>query len=134
MPKSSNQPPSNTNRIGCYGEDIAVSYLLAHRFRIVERNFRVRFGEIDVIAYEGDTLVFVEVKTRTSDSYGSPLQSIRRTKLAEIVKTGRYYQLNKRVSPHAIRIDVIGIMVDPIDQRVVSLEHVRNVTAGMVRL
>ena len=63
-------------KLGQIGEEAAVIYLKRQGYRIVEQNFRNQLGEIDIIAYEGDTLCFIEVKTRNSDIFGSPFELI----------------------------------------------------------
>ncbi len=71
----------NTKAIGNLGEDRAVEYLENLGYEIFERNFRTRFGEIDIIARDGETLCFVEVKKKTSDRFGSPAEMITPKKL-----------------------------------------------------
>lgn len=115
---------SNT---GSYGENLAVSYLLTQHFRIVERNFKASYGEIDIVARDGETLVFVEVKTRTTKAYGSPLEAVTPRKLREVVQAAHYYRL-RHPSRLGMRIDVIGIELDAETNSLRSLRHVRNVT------
>lgn len=117
--------PSN---IGLIGEDAAVRYLLSHHFTLVTRNFKARYGEIDIIARERDTIVFVEVKTRSSASFGSPEESVTPKKMQEVVKTAQYYL---HTHPHEalnVRIDVIAVLLDPKNLLVSLLRHIRNVS------
>lgn len=117
-------PPSNVGRLG---ESIAVSFLTRKNFRILTRNFRARYGEIDIVALDGNTLVFVEVKTRSSTTYGSPKSAVGITKIREIIRTGQYYVLEHPGSPNAMRIDVVSIMLNPLTHKTESLEYIRNV-------
>jgi putative endonuclease len=113
--------------LGKYGEDLAASYLLKHGYRIVQRNFRAQHGEIDLICQRGNTLVFVEVKTRQSHAYGLPEEAVGSRKLQEIIKTAQYYLL---LHPHAsasLCIDVISIYI-PQGEAVPVLRHIENVT------
>ena len=74
----------NNKAVGGLGEDFAVYYLESCGYRIIERNFRCRLGEIDLIAQDGKTLVFVEVKTRRSRRYGSPQEAVTTAKQAKL--------------------------------------------------
>ncbi|MBI5019157.1 YraN family protein [Candidatus Gottesmanbacteria bacterium] len=119
------QPPSNLGRLG---ESYAVSYLSRHHFVILARNFRAGHGEIDIVANDHDTLVFVEVKTRSTLSFGSPQSAVTPMKLREIIKTAQYYMLTHPGKPMQVRIDVIAILVDADTGSVRSLEHIPNVS------
>lgn len=123
--KPPRQPPSN---LGVLGESYAVSYLSRKHFVILERNFRGRYGEIDIIAKDRDTLVFIEVKTRSTLIYGSPQSAVTPMKLCDIVKTAQYYMLTYPEKPKQIRIDVIAILMDAGSGSVRSLEYIPNVS------
>src|SRR5258708_2422751 len=112
---------------GNRGEDIAVSYLQKKGFQIIERNFRIRGGEIDIIAIEGDTLVFIEVKARLSTEYGSPFEAITPWKLKSVIKTAQFYKMKHRELPEALRIDAIGIKFFDSGGKEFEVEHLRNV-------
>lgn len=76
---------------GSDAEQIAVSYLLRQGLVLVERNYRCRFGEIDLIMYEGKTVVFVEVRMRASDAFGGAAASITSAKQAKLLRAARHY-------------------------------------------
>lgn len=116
------------SKVGFIGEQAAASYLLSKQFRILERNFKARYGEIDIVAREGNTLVFVEVKTRCTDSYGSPEMSVTPRKLREVIQTAQYYVLLHPEIPD-MRIDVVAIMLDPVSYAVTKLTHFVSVTS-----
>ncbi len=116
------------SKVGAVGEQIAVSYLLTKHFRVLERNFKARYGEIDIVALDGPTLVFVEVKTRSTTAFGSPESSVTGRKLAEVIQTGEYYLLLHPNQTRDMRIDVVAIMLDPVSLTLVSLRHLRSVT------
>lgn len=100
----------NTKTIGDYGEDLAVRYLKRHGYKIIERNYRSRAFEIDIIAYDGDCLCFVEVKTRNRDDYGLACEAVTRTKQQKIIKgASLYLALNNIDSP--VRFDVVEVYV-----------------------
>ncbi len=96
--------------LGRWGEDRAVEYLLRRRMKIVERNYRTPLGEIDIIASDGRTLVFVEVKTRSSLLYGTPQEAVGPTKQRQILRSAQWYlsSCNKTNSP--VRFDVIAVI------------------------
>ena len=94
---------------GKVGETRAVEFLLSHGHNILERNFSCRYGEIDIISYDG-AVVFSEVKMRSSDSYGGALGAVTQTKQQKILKTARLYlQQNPEQTLYACRFDVIAI-------------------------
>ncbi len=95
--------------LGKLGEKLALKQLKNNDYQILERNFRSRYGEIDIIAQEGDVLVFVEVKTRTSRKFGPPEEAITPWKIERIIKTGQEYKNLHPNSPEAMRIDVVAI-------------------------
>jgi putative endonuclease len=111
------------NDLGKHGEQLAVDYLETEGMTIIERNWRCRHGEIDVIAEEGPTLVVVEVKTRSSRSHGSALESIRPVKLARLRVLAAAWLATQSRSYRAVRIDVIALERFAGD---FSLSHVRG--------
>lgn len=119
--------PSPNQLLGNKGEDLAVSYLQKHGYRIIERNFKARYGELDIICTKNNILVFVEVKTRIGHAYGKPEESVTPWKLREVVKTAQYYAMIHDELPQALRIDVIGIELDG-NGVVVSFNHIQSVT------
>ena len=72
---------------GRRGEDLAASYLSRLGFEIVERNYRSRWGEIDIICRRGNLMVFVEVRSKSTERFGSPEETVNRTKVSRIRKT-----------------------------------------------
>jgi putative endonuclease len=113
--------------LGKLGEQLAASYLQKHGYRIIERNFKARYGEIDIICTKDNTLIFVEVKTRIGEKFGKPEESVTARKLREIVKAVQYYKLTRDHLPEALRIDVMAIQLD--DQNTVaSFRHIQSVT------
>lgn len=94
---------------GRYGEDVAVAFLQDKGYKILERNFRAKVGEIDIVAQYKNTLVFVEVKTRWSSKYGLPAEAVTPFKLRKILKTAHYYKLTHPNTPELMRIDVVAV-------------------------
>jgi putative endonuclease len=83
--------PTSRKKFGAWGEDIAVRYLLEKGFSILMRNFCAERGEIDIIAREGDCVVFVEVKTGRSDKFGPPEERITRSKQRQLYKIASHF-------------------------------------------
>jgi putative endonuclease len=98
--------------IGAWGEDQAVAYLIEQGMKVMQRNFRTREGEIDLIASDGDSLVFVEVKTRTNDSFGFPEEAVTEDKMEHIYSAVEEY-LTKNLDVENWRIDIIAIQGKP---------------------
>lgn len=122
------------NPIAIKGEQIAVEYLKKKGYVIIERNFRGRNTEIDIIAIDPstgsgqvDTLVFIEVKTRTSNQFGSPFEAIAFWKLRSLKKAALYYKLLHQKLPELLRIDAVGIILKSNNQ-IVSIELMKNIT------
>ena len=109
------------------GEEIASKHLKDKGFKIIERNFRKGYGEIDIIATFQNTLIFVEVKTRTSKLYGGALESIAHHKLKSLIKTAQFYKLLHPNLPDALRIDAILIDLD-LKNNTQSIEHIENIS------
>ena len=101
----------NNKAVGGLGEDFAVYYLESCGYRIIERNFRCRLGEIDLIAQDGKTLVFVEVKTRRSRRYGSPHEAVTTAKQAKLRTVASFYLQRQRTSTPC-RFDVLALNIE----------------------
>ena len=93
---------------GNYGEDIAAAFLQQKGYKIVERNFLCRLGEIDIIASDDDYLAFVEVKLRKDASHGEAREFVTRTKQKKIIQTARFY-LSRHETELQPRFDVIEV-------------------------
>ena len=100
-------------QIGDYGEDLACEYLIKNNYKIIERNFRCKQGEIDIIAKDikKNELVFIEVKTRLNFHFGSPAQSVNNIKQMHIINASKYYIYKKSLNSCFIRFDVIEVFV-----------------------
>ncbi len=96
-------------RLGNHGEDIACRELERRGYAIVARRFRTRAGEIDIIARDGDTLVFVEVRTRSSDQAGTAAESVTRQKRAQIGRMAGAYLGTHGTSREPCRFDVVTV-------------------------
>jgi putative endonuclease len=117
-----------TQNLGLLGEKIASQYLLLQGYKILDRNFRSRFGEIDIVAQEKDVLVFVEVKTRWSDNYGLPEEAITAGKIKKIIKAGQYYKLLHPELSASLRLDAVAVELDS-DGAVKDIRLIKNLTS-----
>ena len=103
----------NLNKeIGNFGEDTASKYLEESGYVILDRNFRCRSGEIDIIARDGDYIVFIEVKTRRGSFYGTPGEAVNELKQHKIIRVSEAYIMKKKLFNCDFRFDVIEIIVD----------------------
>ncbi|HEX3598960.1 MAG TPA: YraN family protein [Lacipirellulaceae bacterium] len=114
--------------LGLRGEDAASRYLKRQGFRIIERGYDSPLGEIDIIAIDERTVVFVEVKTRTSGDAGHPTEAIDATKQRRMTQAALAYLKSKRLLQNAARFDVVAINW-PTDQRQPTIEHYQNAFA-----
>ncbi len=96
-------------RLGRRGEDLAVRHLEASGYRILERNYRTRIGEIDIIAREGETLVFVEVKSRRSDRFGGPKGAVDFRKRMKLSQVALWYLKGTGRVDQSARFDVVTV-------------------------
>ncbi|MBA8990658.1 putative endonuclease [Curtobacterium pusillum] len=119
------QTPLRNSSLGRFGEERAAEWLTDHGFRIVERNWRCARGEIDIIAWQSCTLVFIEVKTRAGISTGHPFEAITASKVARLRRlVPAWFDAHPEVSARAIRIDAVAVHVD--GERV-GVEHIAGV-------
>lgn len=116
-----------TNPIGRRGEDIATEFLLQKGYIILEKNFRKRYGEIDIIAEKDNVLIFIEVKTRTSSQFGTPVESISFWKLQSLMKTAQLYKKLHPHLPEALQIDAVAIIISKTGE-LENLDHIENIT------
>jgi len=100
----------NRRSLGDRGEDLAAASLKKQGYKILERNYRTPLGEIDLIARHQKALVFIEVKTRTSDRFGAGQEAVHHAKQARLRKLADYYLKQKRLGEVAVRFDVVGIL------------------------
>lgn len=96
--------------LGAWGEDQAVDYLRKQKLKIVERNFRTPVGEIDIIAKNKSSLVFIEVKTRRGTAFGTPQEAVGQRKQRQIVRTAQWYLQNNSNDKLQPRFDVVAIL------------------------
>jgi putative endonuclease len=108
---SSQKTGDYKQRLGQRGEEIAVRYLRQQGYAILARNWRCPAGEIDIVAREGETLVFVEVRTRRGDRFGTPEASITPAKQAKLVEVAQTYLQEANLEDVAWRIDVVAIEI-----------------------
>lgn len=115
----------NKHKTGAIGEKIACNFLRLNGYKILETNYRCRNGEIDIVATQRDTLVFVEVKTRKSFIYGVPEESITPSKVQKLKAVAEHYQQNHENLLPEWRIDVVAIEVNGAG-KVARIELIEN--------
>jgi putative endonuclease len=97
--------------LGKKGEEVALRFLKKNGYRILERNYVCKLGEIDIIAKEKDTLAFIEVKTRTSNLFGPPQLAVTSLKQMQLSKAALYFLKEKRLGEVKARFDVVAIVL-----------------------
>jgi putative endonuclease len=103
---------------GARGEALAAAYLTDAGYRVVECNYRCQFGEIDIVAWDGATLVFVEVKCRHSEAYGAPQLAVGMKKQNRISKVALHYVAEKHLQNRPARFDVVAVLLLPSETRI----------------
>lgn len=112
------------HEIGKIGEDIATKYLENLGYVIIERNFVAKQGEIDIIARDKEELVFLEVKTRTNDLYGKPVEAVNIPKQKHLINTAKYYLYSKHLEDEYVRIDVIEVYLK---EKTYKINHIKQI-------
>ena len=112
------------------GENLACDYLKKQKYNILERNFHAKGGEIDIVAIDTSekesVLCFIEVKTRTSGSYGTPFEAITYWKLKALQKTAQFYKITHQNLPDSLRLDAVSIIIKPKTKP--DIELIKNIT------
>lgn len=109
--------------LGDKGERIACKELKKKGYKILEKNYRIKLGEIDIIAQDGDTLVFVEVKTRSSDEYGTPAEAVDKHKQKRIRQVAASFLLKHKYKDTECRFDVVCI----------NMQHANKITTEIMQ-
>jgi len=112
------------NQLGPQGEEIAAQYLQKQGYQIIERNFRAKPGEIDIIARDADTLCFVEVKTRKGLDFGEGLEAIATLKKRKLCQTALLYLTQTKQTEVKARFDVVSILLRDADRP--EIEIIKN--------
>lgn len=100
----------NTHVIGVQGENIAADYLRKNGYKILERNFSCKFGEIDIIAIKDNFYVFIEVKSRSTVAFGRPCEAVTPYKQQRIVAAAKYWLCKQRKTGLPVRFDIVEIL------------------------
>lgn len=117
-----------TGSIGKTGESIAARFLIDNGYRVLAKNYWTRFGELDIVAREGETLVFVEVKTGIANDVTKPYERVNPEKLEKCMKACTLYCQAFPQGDAPLRFDVISIELNP-TTRHAKLQHFKNITA-----
>ena len=111
-------PRREKKELGKRGEDLALRFLKRSGYKIIERNYVCKMGEMDIIAQEKDTLVFVEVKTRTSMDFGPPQLAVNPTKQMQLSKVALNFLKEKKREDVKARFDVVAIVLRPTGEEI----------------
>jgi len=110
--------------VGYIGEDLAIDYLEKRGYKIVERNFKCRFGEIDLIARIENRLVFVEVKLKKGEKYCKPIEAVDYAKQKKVIKSSLFYVQKYRIDNLDVQFDVVGIELE--QGKTPNIIHIEN--------
>lgn len=119
-------PGDRRRQLGAAGEQLAADHLARRGFQIIERNYRTRFGELDIIAADQQTIVFCEVKSRIANRAGrDPLESVHPSKRAQVRRIAGRWLAEHRDHPRVgdLRFDAIGVTIDP-NGKLLRLDHI----------
>lgn len=111
--RNDRHPKMQKRELGKRGEEVALRFLKKKGYRLIERNYVCKMGEMDIIARDKDTLVFVEVKTRTSNTFGPPQLAVNSSKQKQLSKVALNFFKEKRLEDVKARFDVVAILLGP---------------------
>ena len=104
--------------LGRRGEEVALRFLKENGYRILQRNYVCKLGEVDIIAREKDTLAFIEVKTRTSMTFGPPQLAVNASKQMQLSKAALSFIKEKKLEEMKARFDVVAILLGPTGEKI----------------
>ena len=116
---------SSNKDTGNLGEEISESFLIESGYTILDKNFRCKIGEIDIIAKDGEYICFVEVKTRYGDLFGRPCEAVTYSKQQKINKVAQMYIMKKKLLNFFFRFDVIEVILNKDDDSC-SIKLIKN--------
>jgi putative endonuclease len=125
----SERPPDARRLLGQWGENVAALHLEAKGLVIVARNWRRRGGEIDIVARDGETVAFVEVKTRRGRAFGAPEEALTPHKAQKLMELGQQYIADEDLDDVNWRIDLVAVELDE-RGRLLRCEHIPNAVLG----
>ena len=126
---ATNSPSLSPREVGATGEKTAESFLKRRGYKILARNVRSRYGEIDIIARKDRGLVFVEVRTRRGSAFGTPEESVTSAKRERLVALAESYLQSLEKMPSSWRIDLVAVELDR-EGRTSTVRHIENVVEG----
>lgn len=115
---------AHNRAFGEYGERLAARYLQEQRIDVLDTNWRCELGELDIVARDGRTLVFCEVKTRSSTAYGAPVEAVGRAKAARIHRLAARWMTEREARAGALRFDIVSVLAP--DGRRPEITHLRD--------
>lgn len=122
---TSNGAAAHRQALGAYGEALAAQHLVERGMVVLDRNWKCLAGEIDLVLRDGRTVVFCEVKTRSSDAFGSALEGVDPRKAARLRRLGARWLEAHGLRPRDVRIDLVGVLHAPPGR--IEIEHVPGV-------
>lgn len=122
----STAPRPHNQTLGAKGEALAERYLVSRGFQLLEKNWRCRYGELDLIMRDGDHIVAVEVKTRGGSGYGSPLEAITAQKASRLQRLLLEWVRTSNYRKHKLRIDAVGIILR--SGSAPSIDHLQGIS------
>ena len=111
--------------IGTYGENIAKDFLITNGYKILDMNYRNKHGEIDIICKLNNIIIFCEIKSRYTNSFGSPIESVTYYKQKQIINLSQFYIIRNKLFNYDIRYDIIEIILNNINASY-TLNHVKD--------
>ena len=111
--------------IGKYGESIARDFLINNGYKILDMNYRNRYGEIDIISIKNDIIIFCEVKSRYTNSFGNPIEAVTYYKQKQIIKLSEMYLLYEKYNNYNVRYDVNEVNFKKLNNNI-KVNHIKE--------
>lgn len=112
---------NNRQHLGRKGEELAAEYLKKKNYKILCRNYKCRLGEIDIVAKDSVDLVFVEVKTRSNTTFGSPAAAVTTRKQHQVIKVAQLYLQEHKLEESPVRFDVVSVIIDKMNRKHIEI-------------
>jgi len=113
-------------KVGQFGENLAKNYLISHGYRIMDCNVKTSYKEIDIVAKYQKTLVFIEVKTRTSEKFGTADEAVSRRKISNLKKALNIYLYKNDLDENDVRLDLISIDINK-NNKTAKIKHYKGI-------
>lgn len=121
-----NKNKTDKQEIGEFGENLAINYLKKNKYKIIDKNIKVSYKEIDIIAKKNNYIIFIEVKTRIANKFANPEEGMNHSKTKNLKKALNIYSKLKNINPEKMQIDLICVLINK-EEKKANIKHYKEV-------